>query len=355
MSEAPVWGDPPWRVGGTIPESALPERCELAVVGGGLTGLACAWTAARAGAHTVLLEARRIGAGASGRTGGIVLEGTAAGPVEGLGDCIAHLEALVEELGIDCGLELGGCWELRHEPQAESERPGWTDEGGRLVVEATVPGGTLDPGALIAGLARAAIGAGACVVENTPVRSIEWGDPLTLPLGNGRLLAERVVTGLNGFTPSLLPDFDQVRSALSLALATEPLDRETLDAVGAEAPFYTIDLPYLWGRPLPGGRLLYGGGIASDPAEAPEAVRLLETRVRGLHPALAHVRTGHRWGGPVAFRQGRLPLLSPTARSPHAIVTGAYAGHGVALALRIGQLAARAALAGEPLPSWGAL
>src|SRR5262249_25874075 len=73
------WGRPPWRVDAVPPAMPLPARCDVAVVGGGFTGLSAAYHLARRGARVVLLEASTVGAGASGRTGGIVLEGTAAG------------------------------------------------------------------------------------------------------------------------------------------------------------------------------------------------------------------------------------------------------------------------------------
>ena len=77
----PSWGLPPWHIELPPGRAALPERCDVAVVGAGFTGLAAAYTLARPGLAVVVFEARRLGAGASGRSGGIVLEGTSAGPL----------------------------------------------------------------------------------------------------------------------------------------------------------------------------------------------------------------------------------------------------------------------------------
>jgi glycine/D-amino acid oxidase-like deaminating enzyme len=81
----------------------------------------------------------------------------------------------------------------------------------------------------------------------------------------------------------------------------------------------------------------------------------LEARVRGFHPALANVRIERRWGGPIAFRQGWAPVLMRDPAAPNVVVTGAYAGHGVALSHRIGDVAAAAVAEGGALPAWGAL
>jgi glycine/D-amino acid oxidase-like deaminating enzyme len=77
----------------------------------------------------------------------------------------------------------------------------------------------------------------------------------------------------------------------------------------------------------------------------------IEERMRGLHPALAGVAVTHRWGGPIAFRAGP-PVLAELAEG--LIAAGAYAGHGVALSHRVGELAAARMLGGAPLPDWGA-
>ena len=81
----------------------------------------------------------------------------------------------------------------------------------------------------------------------------------------------------------------------------------------------------------------------------------LETRVRGLHPALARVAITARWGGPIAFRRGAVPILSRLPDAPAVTVCAAYAGHGIALGVRIGQLVSDAIADGTPLPAWGAM
>jgi gamma-glutamylputrescine oxidase len=360
----PPWGAPPWRAAPQVASVPPPEACDVAVVGAGLSGLATARRLARQGRTVAVLEADRVGAGASGRTGGIVLEETVAGPLEGLGECIPALLRAVQEADIDCGLRLGGCRELTHEPGPAAL---WRDGEGWLGVAGLVPGGTLDPSALLAGLVRDALAAGASLHTSARVERIEPASPPVLHVGERRVRAQHVVLGLNAWLPRLLPEAVRLRTALTLALCTEPLADATLTAIGLadRLPFYTLDLPYLWGRPLDDGRVVFGGGLAFDSGDAlervdvgtgPPAAQLahLETRVRELHPALAQVRIANRWGGPVALAPAGIPLLGRLRDVPEAIVTGGFSGHGVALAFRVAEILCAAIVDDRPLPPWGA-
>jgi glycine/D-amino acid oxidase-like deaminating enzyme len=131
-------------------------------------------------------------------------------------------------------------------------------------------------------------------------------------------------------------------------------------------PFYTVDLPYLWGRPLEDGRIVFGSGLAFHSTgdlgcidiragDAAVALDKLEKRVRNLHPVLRRIRVETRWGGPIAFLVGRPPLLGSHPAAAQLIVAGGYTGHGVALSLRVGELAARAVAKQNALPAWGKL
>ena len=152
MPAPPDWGTPPWRVDVDIAPSAPPARCDVAVVGGGFTGLSAAYHLAQRDAHAALREGSRLGSGASGRTGGIVLEGTAVGPMERVEHCLDALADIVARERIACELRLGGCWELTHRRESDSRGRLWRDGDAWLCVSDTVPGGTVDPGALVSGL-----------------------------------------------------------------------------------------------------------------------------------------------------------------------------------------------------------
>jgi glycine/D-amino acid oxidase-like deaminating enzyme len=346
----------------------LPRRFEVAVIGAGFAGLSAAYHLARRGVRVVALDAGALGAGASGRTGGLVLEGTAAGPLDGVEHCLDAMATVVAEADIDCDLELTGCRQVCH-TSAATDPPRWRDGDTWIGTSGTEPGGTIDPGKLLAGLARAAQDAGAAIHTHTPARSIAPSAAgQRIGVDTGALIAERVVVALNAYATLLLERPLRVRNALTLALCTAAVDAAPLKAIGLAdgVPFYTVDLPYLWGRRARDGRLVFGAGLIFPPdgdvhgvdlrhPEGAESMRRLEARVRQLHPALADVAVTHRWGGPIAFRAGGVPIFDRLPEQPGVIAYAGCAGHGVALGVRIGQLVAAAIVDGEPLPHWGRL
>lgn len=362
-----VWGAPPWRRENiAAPQLKSPAWPEAAVIGGGLTGASAAYHLARRGLRTILLEAGSFGDGASGRTGGLALEGTAAGVVEDAGDCLSTLAAIVREERIDCGLLLPGCWEIAH--RGEGVELPWNDEGGRLRIVRTVVGGTVDPAALLFGLLRAAIRAGAEIYERTPVLRIVTRPAPALEVPGATISPGAVVVAANAWIGELMPPVRAgMRSALTFACATERLNSDALIAIGLESglPFYTVDTPYLWGRATADGRVIFGSGLVYGAAaqleridvgagEAKLALDRLEARVRGLNPALARIRIVARWAGPIGITDDHMPILCRMPGAPATLIAGGYSGHGVAMSVTAGRMAAEAIADGAPLPAWGA-
>lgn len=372
------WGVPPWQIDFHPPGGPLPEAIDVAIVGGGFSGLSAAsWLRLLSPQTSVaVFEASHIGAGASGRTGGMVLAETAAGDLPGLGDVLAGLSDILRKLQIDCDFLLPGAWEVaRGEP---FEKPSgvpvahspihWSDSGDLQVVS-EVPGGSLDPGKLVSGLGRAAHRLGTNIFENRPVSRIDWSAAPELHVPGGKVRAKKVLLAASALSLELSGLADRAQPRLTLAASSTPLTDQQLAAIGLSErkPFYTIDLPYLWGRLCTDNSIMWGAGLVSPPdsgdladinVAAPEPTRMfasLERRVHRLHPALASVEFTHRWGGPISFRDGWQPVFARHPQSPHGIVLGAYAGHGVALSVYLGAWAAEALLERRDLPSWGRL
>lgn len=362
------WGKPPWKHEFTPQGHPLPRQVDVAIVGGGSTGLAAAaWLRHSAPTKVVaVFERYRLGSGASGRTGGIALAETAAGNLPGLGNVLEGFQATLDDLGIQCNAVWNGVYEIAHGRGASDSPLQWEDSGPLSAVN-EVPGGTVDPGRLLGGLASAAEHKGALLFEETPVRDIHFDQrPIRLELPEGDVLTEHVLIATNACVLELSALDRVAEPKLTLALATEPLKAEDLAAIGLDSakPFYTIDLPYLWGRTLQNNGVIFGCGLVDvenwreldtldiRSGEGARQLASLESRVRGLHPALHNVEFSHRWGGPILFSNNGQLFFHAHPLNPNAIVAGGYTGQGVTLSIYLGRWAAEAFLGQRKLPAW---
>ena len=404
----PNWGATPWKITFRGRRAALPDHVDFAVVGGGFAGLsAAAWLAKLAPKKTVLLlEAERVGNGASGRTGGMALAQTAAGDLPGLGDVLRGYRNILRVLRVDAELELPGVWEVaRHEKSMEGKKVhplknspiDWEDSG-RVRAVSIFPGGTVDPGKVVAGLARAATRAGAQVVEEATVVRMEFSDPVRLHIERKFarraerkiVTANKVLLATNAASRELAGKIysrkESSEPRLTFAVATAPLTKKQLMALGMDSgrPFYSVDFPYLWGRMLKNRGMIFGSGLVpafgkflrEDAARAKSAeagviklwgglerfdvrrgeaaarLRSLEKRVRLLHPELKKVRITHSWGGPILTTKDFMPTFRAHPESKNVVVLGGFSGHGVALSVYLGSWAAEHFLGKRRLPRW---
>jgi glycine/D-amino acid oxidase-like deaminating enzyme len=363
----PRWGLPPWTVDFHSEQEALPEELDFAVVGGGFTGLAAAaWLRhSEPRKRVALFERSRIGAGSSGRTGGMALPETAAGSLPGLGDVLVGYSNILRDLQVHCDLTLPGAWEIGRQGVLPDSPIAWNDCG-TLGVTREVPGGTIDPGKMLSGLGRAASKRGALIFENAPVENLRLGEFPILTVRGKSVRARSVLLATNAESLELSGLARRAHPKLTMAVATEPLSFEQLSLLGLaqRKPFYTIDLPYLWGRVFHENRVIFGCGLvhvedwrellALNVAEgqAAELLANLERRVRDLHPALRDVRLSHRWGGPILIAENWQPVFRRHAEHHNVVVLGAYSGHGVALSVYLGAWAADAMLGKRDLPQW---
>ena len=406
------WGETPWKIAFRARRTTLPEHVDFVVVGGGFAGLsAAACIARRARTKTVLLlEAERVGSGASGRTGGMALAQTAAGDLPGLGDVLRGYRKILRDLRVDAELQLPGVWEVaRHEKSMEGKKVqplrnspiDWEDSG-RVRAANKVPGGSVNPGKVVSGLARAAAKAGAQIVEDTEVVRMEFSDPVRLHVerklkrGLEKRVEEKIVTaqkvllatnaGSRELAGRIYASEDSSQPRLTFAVATAPLTKKQITALGMDSgrPFYSVDFPYLWGRMLKNGGMIFGSGLVppfgkflrEDAVRAKSAkagvmklwgglerfdvrhgepaacLRSLEKRVRRLHPALRNIRITNRWGGPILTTKDFMPTFRAHPENKNVAVLGGFSGHGVALSVYLGRWAAEHFLGKRRLSDW---
>jgi glycine/D-amino acid oxidase-like deaminating enzyme len=400
----PKWGKTPWRVPFRSKVRSFPDHVDIAVVGGGFTGLTAAAIAKRLAPEksVLVLEANRIGNGASGRTGGMVLAESGAGDLPGLGDVLKGYKKILRELGVNADLEMPGVWEIARgtrsmegkavHPLTDSPIK-WTDSGEVRAVK-KVAGGSVDPGKVVSGLARAAQRAGALITENAFVEGIELGKPLRLRVSfkrRGRtkqktVTADQVLQSTNA--GKILGNSLEGEAKLTFAIATASLTKKQLAALGMNSrrPFYTVDIPYLWGRLFQTKSfrvktrskhdgMIFGSGLVpafdeSLPKQnskqfwsglekesvhrgaSLQRLKTLEHRVRNLHPALNNIRITRRWCGPILITEGFVPIFRHHPKSKNLILLGGYSGHGVAQSVYLGKWAAQALLGKRKLPNW---
>jgi glycine/D-amino acid oxidase-like deaminating enzyme len=411
------WGIPPWTINFRPAKRPVPEQVDFAVIGAGFAGLsAAAWLAKLAPRKSVVvLESESIGNGASGRTGGMALSETAAGPLPGLGDVLAGYKKILRALHVDSRLTLPGAWELGRSGSPKNSPISWTDSGNLHVVK-KVPGGTVDPGKVVSGLARAAQNAGVQIIEHAEVLSISPASPsranasriphaarhadtantsdpplavrvrikTTRRFKQKTILARQVLLTTNAASLHLTGLHNQAEPKLTLALATAPLTPAQLRATGlaARRPFYTVDYPYLWGRPLENNGYIFGAGLVPMPTswdamfsrnfskrkpqhtfsellrfhidrgDSSKSLDWLESRVRNMHPALKNIRVTHRWGGPILITKAMHPVFRHHAHHKNILMLAGFSGHGVALSVYLGHWAAQSLLGKRPLPHW---
>jgi glycine/D-amino acid oxidase-like deaminating enzyme len=370
------WGLPPWAIDFSPPVHKLPREVDIAIIGAGFTGLAAAaWLGLHDPQKTVaVFDGGSIGAGASGRTGGMVLAETAAGDLPGLGNVLEGVADIYGKLRVECDLALPGAWEIGRSGGLTHSPVNWNDSGILRGIR-EVPGGSLDPGKLVQGLARAADRLGALVFEHHRVTGLQWGSHAQLEIApcessaRSHMAAAKVLFATNALSLHLSGLDSHTHPKLTLAALTAPMTAQELEAIGlaSRKPFYTVDFPYLWGRIRSDNSIAWGAGLVDAPPsgnleevsiDSGEPARMfarLENRVRGLHRALASATFTHRWGGPILFRDDWRPVFDWHPHSRNGLVIGAFAGHGVALSSYLGAWAAEIFLGRRDLPAWGRL
>ncbi|MGK8520151.1 NAD(P)/FAD-dependent oxidoreductase [Nocardia asteroides] len=375
-------GVPVWQSNVAVVRRRPPSgvrRCRTAVVGAGLTGLSIALQLAErdADGEVVVLEADRVGAGASGRGTGLV--GPRIGPPlraarRRYGDDLAralylwseraveHVVDLCARHGIDCGLTRGSQLMVARDRRSMEAVEEELLAAGALGLDITAvpadavpagagrclggvryaPAATVDPAAFTRQLAVAAERRGATVYEKAPVRRIRReGARTRLTTDTGEVVADRVVLAVNG-TASGAGFRTGVVGMRVQAAATVPLDADQLADLNwlREQPLVEMgDLaPYY--RLTPDGRLIVGGGRIRRGAEGftPLDAGYLQAAAGLLHPSLSEVPLAYAWSGPIGMTLDALPVIG-VQRSGSVVAVG-WRGHGIAASTYAGALIA---------------
>ncbi len=347
------------------------KTVDVAIVGAGYCGLTAALTLARKGYSVAVVEAHRVGFGASGRNGGQVGSGFN-----------RDQRWLARTLGADTARKL---WFLAEEAKAlvraqvaehapdARYTPGvlhgqWTSVGvdedhryadflAREYGYETEPltaapfreicnspiyqGGVLDMGAghlhplrYVLGLARAAEAAGAVIHERTEARELAPNLVLT---GQGRLRAQHILLCGNGY----LPDIDRRYAARvmpinSFIAATAPLGDRAAAVLARDVAVADDKFVVNYFRFSEDRRLLFGGRESYTIGFPRDIVTALRARMERLFPQLAGVAIDHHWGGTLGITMTRLPYLAEVR--PGVLAAGGFSGHGVAISTLAGQI-----------------
>ncbi len=349
-------------------------RADVAVVGGGFTGLSTALHLAEQGAAVRLLEAEEPGWGASGRNGGQVNPGLKHDPdvVERDfgGDLGARMNALagaapalvfdlIDKHGIPCDARRNGTLRAtvgrehaaRVRASAEQLRrrgaPVDLVEGDALRTATGTDryatamwdrrGGDLNPLAYARGLARAALRAGAGVHGRTRALGLRRdGRGWKVATGSGTVTADAVVLAANGYTDELWPGLRRsIVPVFGSIAATAPLSEPEAELVmPCRAALYESGAITVYYRVDQARRLLIGGRGPQREVTTASALAHLSAYAERLWPALRGIAWTHAWGGRLAMTRDQYPHIHEPA--PGIIACLGYNGRGVALGTALG-------------------
>ena len=355
------------------------RTADVAIIGGGFTGLQAAFTLATAGLSVVVIEGCRIGDGASGRNGGQMGTGQRWYPEEleaelgyerskALFDLAENAKKYVlsfaETHGIDMEF-MPGQMNVSHKPGHDKEYqrtaeiaatrygyPHLSYMDGRETAERVGSKrffcgvrdsgtGHIHPLKLVVGLAKAAAAVGAKIHEMTPARSIRQqrgtaGVKTLIETPTGTITADKVLVATNAYIGNLEPvTAAHVMPIRSFIGATVPLDKFPSVIPGKESIADSRFVVRYWRRTRD-DRLLFGGREAYTSDTPRDISSHIRRQIAEIYPELNDIEITHAWGGSVGITLPRKPFAREVM--PGVISIGGYSGHGVMLSNYCGKL-----------------
>ncbi|NVZ63262.1 FAD-binding oxidoreductase [Pseudomonas gingeri] len=357
-------------------------QADVCVVGGGFSGLNTAIELAERGLSVVLLEARKIGWGASGRNGGQLIRGVGHG-LEQFTDILGQdgirqlklmgLEAVdivrrrIEHFRIDCDLTWGYCdlankprdlegfaedaEELRQLGYRHATRLLQAHEMHSVVGSERYVGGLVDMGSghlhplnLALGEAAAATQLGVRLFEQSAVTRIDYGPEVRVHCAQGSVRAKTLVLGCNAYLNGLNSELGgKVLPAGSYIIATEPLSEaqaRSLLPQNMAVCDQRVALDYY--RLSADRRLLFGGACHYSGRDPQDIAAYMRPKMLEVFPQLAGARIDYHWGGMIGIGANRLPQIGRLKDQPNVYYAQAYAGHGLNATHLAGKLLAEA-------------
>jgi gamma-glutamylputrescine oxidase len=359
-------------------------RADVCIIGAGYTGLSAAIELAERGYSVVVLEAYRVGAGASGRNGGVLGMGQRRDQVEleawlgfetarqlwqiGL-DANALVRDRIARYSIDCELKDGEL-HTAHRPRYVQKYRDYAerlardygygrvrtverDEMVAMLGTDVYHGGYLDTGAghlhplnLALGYARAVTAAGARIFEQSSVQEYTGGtrpgETVRVRTAQGEVWADYLIIACNGYLRGLERSIDAFQMPINnYVLATAPLGDERArqinrDDVAVVDSKFVVNYFHL----SRDRRLIFGGGETYTMRFPHDLKSFVRRHMLAVYPALADVPVEHAWGGTLAITRTRMPHFG---RKGHGVYWAqGYSGHGIAMASMGGKLVAEA-------------
>jgi gamma-glutamylputrescine oxidase len=360
-------------------------EADTCIIGGGFAGLNTALGLAERGmSGVVLLEAERIGQGASGRNGGFVFGGFSRGEaalLEALGEAharrlyagttsaIATIRARIDRYRIECDrVDAGVLWAnwfqdpspLRERQQLLARHFGadwqWVPQERLrgLLRSARYSDALFEPGAFhfhplkyVRGIAAAAESLGVVLHEATPAVAIERQDATwRVRTPEATIDARQLVLACGGYLAGLCRKVDaSVLPIATYVMATEPLGARLDDAMATQAAVYDTRFAFDYYRPLPDKRLLWGGRISIRDRSPGEVERLLLRDMLQVFPQLEGTRIEHAWSGLMSYARHEMPQIGRIEDGLW--LAQAFGGHGVAPTTLAGETLADAIAHGK--------